>query len=160
MREYEQQFVDLLKERPVDRKLLCKTASFFLNAFGIHMDEMAAEIEADAGAKALMDEISWHWINRAEIQSRVRWNYDDRNRLSYEICQNLCNTLSGEKIPTLASDEKCVGYELAVYMSREHRTIQQSFTGFVFTYLTATNEDFRKMTKEAGYNKLGKLIMI
>lgn len=160
MREDEKKFIELLKERPVQKKNLCKTASYFVNCFCINTEEMVAEIAADAEAKELMDEIAWHWIHRAYIQSQNKWNYDDRNKIAYEICRDLCETPKGEEIIRLSSDKKCVGYEVALYMASEHRTLQQTFTGFVFTYLTTTNERFQEISKEAGHPDVKRLPLI
>ena len=44
--------------------------------------------------------------------------------------------------------------------TREHRTLQQSFTGFVFAYLSETCPEFAELTEKAGYERLGRLMMI
>lgn len=162
MRSDEKHFVKLLGEKLDERKEeeLCKSASAFVNSFGIHEKEMISAIADDLDRNEQMTEIAWNWIYLAAERSRCRWNYDERNETSYEICRQLACTSTGAETRKYAVKKDTPGYRLAEYMSKEHRTLQQTFTGFVFMFMTETNEVFRQMTKEAGYEKLGRLALI
>lgn len=173
MSKYQKNMVDQLKEHSYNPKELSNEISLAMNSFFIETDEMIQEITVDKNAKAHMDEISWYWIRIAAENFKEQYTYDDRNEASYETCFQLYNCKTGKKhmdkllpdfdtrylsryeLPDLKG-----GYQVVIKMQRDHRTIQQTFTGFIFSYLTKTSSVFNKMANEIGYDKLGYLPMI
>ena len=154
MRKSEELFIKMLKLN--NRKELIKTTSEFVNAFKINTKEMIKEIHKDNGAKNIMDEISWYWI-RINSDSFKNRRYDLRNEESCKICAQLYSTEYGKRcinsytveyhenddLKQIQSD----AYAVAKAMSMDHKTLQQTFSRFVFNYLYETNIEFQYMVE-------------
>jgi len=176
MRNCEENFLLALKSDEFDINLVCGFLSEIINSFSISTNEMIEEIENNLVAKMHMDQISWYWIRTAAEAFINKGNYDDRNKASYWNCYRLFHSESGEKsIPDFTKEYNLMDFDfsvktleerrvsdylVSVYMRHEHRTLQQTFTGFVFTYLTRTNQLFQEITKEIGEDRMGYMWMI
>lgn len=177
MRTCEEEFVSILKETDnIDITRFCNTISYVINSFSIQTKAILDAINSDDTAQNRMNQIAWYWI-RSAAYAYKNGNYDERNRISYEKCNRLCDSETGkEVIPLYTNDfnesdfkycslndldgKRCKEYLVSIYMVREHRTLQQTFTGLIFTYLTEQSSEFRRMTAEIGEDKLGYMIMI
>lgn len=173
MREYEANFVELLKT-DYEPETMTKTISNMVNSFSMSTKEMIQAIAAAETAKKRMDGISWYWIRTIGTLFKNPYAYDARNEQAYKICNKLLLTETDNVIFKQTKDFdpetsdyyheprfKCNNpYEVAMLFTREHRTLQQSFTGFVFAYLTDTCPEFAELTEKAGYERLGHLMMI
>ena len=170
MTNREKEFIKTLKEShrkstvKIVRELFV-ACSDMVNSFSRPDVEVIEEIRKDKFLTEQMNQISWYFM------------YDEINEQALKTCLQLFLTPKGTVVVTKNTEDfkeedlfgkiskyennRCdMGYLFAIMMSNEHRTIQQSFTGFVFTYLTKTNKDFCKITKEAGRDELGYMWMI
>lgn len=177
MRTCEKEFVSMLKETDtLDISRLCSTISYVINSFSIQTKEILDEINSDDIAQNRMNQIAWYWI-RSAAYAYKNGCYDERNRISYEKCSRLCDSKTGKEIIPLYTNDfnksdfkygslvtlegkRCKEYLVSIYMVHEHRTLQQIFTGLIFTYLTEQSSEFRRMTSEIGEDQLGYMIMI
>jgi hypothetical protein len=182
MTNREKEFIKTLKEShrkstvKIVRELFV-ACSDMVNSFSRPDVEVIEEIRKDKFLTEQMNQISWYWIRTAATNASTNFMYDERNEQALKTCLQLFLTPKGTEVVTKNTEDfkeedlfgkiskyennRCdMGYLFAIMMSTEHRTIQQSFTGFVFTYLTKTNKDFCKITKEAGRDELGYMWMI
>ena len=152
MRECEEKLVELLKTSE-DEKQISHEFSLVVNSFTISTKELIAAIKADDAANKKMQEIGYYWIRKSTTQ-----DYDDRNEIACRKCRELVEAEPAIKEKT--EERKTLGYRVAELMARDHRTLQQTFTGFVFRHLSETDGFFNEAVKKAGYDSLGYLPLI
>lgn len=182
MTDREKQFIKELRESHrkgtvTDARELFNSCSDMVNSFSRPDPEVIEEIRNNKFMTEQMNKISWYWIRVAAANASKKFMYDERNEQALRTCFWLLMTPKGTEIVIRNTEDfkeddlfgkiskyeynPCdIGYLFAMMMSTEHRTIQQAFTGFVFTYLTKTNKEFHQMTKEAGKEELGYMQMI
>lgn len=180
MRESEKNFLKKLKESKEKDifdsvKELFEACSNMINSFSRPSVEVIKEIEKNSFLTEQMNQISWYWIRTAATNATKKNTYDARNEEALKLCWKLFQTSTGERVISSNTKEFIeqdfmylrdndypynTGYLFSWFMMKEHRTLQQIFTGFVFTYLTKTNQDFCKMIKEIGEDRLDYMLMI
>jgi len=155
-------------------KGLCSDMDNMVNCTCFRAKEIAQELCKNTKAKAIMCRISLLWIERLENFYQKGF-YDDRNHASCKICsyiykeqqyQQLYNLYSFKKpchIDQLyqanlfqKADEFKLNAEqiIVLYMSWSHRTLVQTLTRLVFTFLLESGESdisemFDKMISDA-----------
>lgn len=171
MRKYESDFVELLKT-DYNPKEMAEKISYVVNSFTISTKEIIRSIISSEVANRKMNEISYFWIRIIGSLYENPHSYDDRNKQAYKICNKLLkcesenlilrNTkdLDSRDVNNHMPESTNAAFQTALYLTREHRTLQQTFTGLVFSYLTETCPEFVRLSEKAGYGKLGYMLMI
>ena len=176
MREIENKLVDMLSSNSeINPEELCLIISDVVNSFIRPSKELIEKICENPKASSRMSQISWYWIKAVNMYYENEI-YDDRNHFSCERCNQIYHSPTGnnyinEYTPAYNEDDfnysiksllgkRIPEYLVSLCMCREHRTLQQTFTGLVFTYLTKTSEEFRTMTKEIKEYELGYMMVI
>ena len=153
MREDEKKFLEMLNDDNINEKKAASIISNMINAFVINTFDIFCEIEHDEKLKKNMDALSRAWIlSEAECYC-LRDNYDGRNVIACKLCQDY-------KEANKIDEENGIWAKVANRFTREHRTLQQSFTRFVFKYLEFSDPDFYDKIKSAGYDGIPSLPLI
>lgn len=152
MREDEKKFLEMLNDDNIDKEKAASIISNMINAFVINTFDISCAIECDENLKKNMDTLSRAWI-LSEAECYLADHYDGRNEIACKLCQDY-------KEANEIDDENGIWTKVAERFTREHRTLQQSFTRFVFKYLEITDADFYEKIKSAGYDGIPSLPLI
>lgn len=173
MIEKEETMIALLKTAPEYRgnwtkdtekevgKTIGQAISNSVNNFFVNSREIAEALFDSKKASITMDHIAAAWV--AVLNGQYKQEaYDDRNAYSTKIGQQLYKLPDiaafirkngcAEYAPYMRDKKKTLtcyhtGMYVADYMSREHRTLQQTFSEIVFLYL---KQKFPKLDKTLG----------
>ena len=152
MREDEKKFLEILNDDDVSEEKAASVISNMINAFVINTFDISCAIERDENLKKNMDALSRAWI-LSEAECYLTDLYDGRNEIACKLCLKY-------KEANEIDEENGIWTKVADRFTREHRTLQQSFTRFVFKYLELTDENFYEKMKKAGYDGIPSLPMI
>lgn len=95
-----------------------------------------------------MKQLALHWL---VILSSDNYMTDDRNAIAARKGKELAEVpFLKRKLANLKDDVKMV--KICMEISRDHRTLQQTFSGFVFYYIliTATEKQQEQITSRLG----------
>lgn len=152
MREDEKRFIEILKQTKIDCREAVSAISNMINSFVINTFDIVSEIRNDEKAKKNMDTLSNAWIYSC-AECFLTNRYDYRNEIACKLCLEY-------KMANHIDINDGIWINIANSMTKEHRTLQQSFTRFVFKYLELTDENFYEKMKKAGYDGIPSLPMI
>ena len=154
--ENEKKMIDILSDPMADGKDIANAISMAMNSFIIHSDELIKALQENEKANAIMDMISWNWI-KVKADDFSDNNYDGRNEIAVRKCYEINSEIKEGCITKPSTKREMT---ILLILTREHRTIQQSLTGFIFLYLRKTSEYFREITERIGKGDIGMLPMI
>lgn len=123
-----------------------------VNGFGLNFKELVGLILLDEKAVENMDRIAASWLRVLRFQSLESYHYDGRNQYSVMQGEKLSHNPFVLSFAHEHSNEAFrmrelnkrprdrfipldIGSQIAAEMFSAHRTLQQSFSGLVFTYL-------------------------
>ena len=148
MRDREIKFVEDIKtlyEEKKDLEEVVRNLSLMLNCFGVSKKEIAEAIIRDSEASENMREISRRWIQILMFQEAAGF-YDGRNEYSVKLAGEIAEKLRIDMDETIERDLRSykrsadpIDY-ICCAMHFEHRTLQQTFSGIVFGFLSISEE--------------------
>lgn len=132
-------FVGMLKDPKCNGADLANEASRMCNVLRLDTEKTVTEVREDnESSEIFLNQIALPWVIKLNEMAQSE-KYDDRNEMSVTI---------GAAFYRVASQLEYLPCRLTAWskdfvegMSREHRTIQQTFSGIVFLYLAKELEE-------------------
>lgn len=126
-------FVEMLKEPECNGADLVNEASRMCSVLCLGTERIMDEIKENTETSdVFQDRIALPWIMQLYEMAQDRM-YDARNEMAIKIGAALYKTLV--QLDFISCKPADRSKDFVAGMSREHRTIQQSFSGIVFLYL-------------------------
>lgn len=139
-----------MNEEKVDFKQEAKEISDYFsrvtNNFSFHYQELAEELKDSKE----MRQLAFHWLT---ILRSENYRTDGRNEKAKMRGQELAEVpFIKKKLENLKEDVKLI--KVAVELSHDHRTLQQTFSKFVFYYIliTCTEKQQKELKEKLGEN--------
>lgn len=146
----EDRFLELLDASDVTAATmeeLYKAADLMVNSFSFNPEKLTEEIVDDVHRRAVMEMIAVHFI-RFWGEEAEEWLVDARNEKAVEYCKkisetqefkSICSNLKNEEAGAIASE--------FVHKTRQmHRTLMQSFAGFIFCFIAHCDGDWKTIS--------------
>ena len=144
MKETDKMFVQKLSEENANGTELSTLAGSMVNTFGLDVEGISNAIQDQPTARKNFAKIALSWIHEL-YDMKLHDAYDGRNEFSVWIGAVLYNCLP-IVAPRFKYELSPVGMEFSVKFSREHRTLQQSFSSIVFRFLSKQLTDEEEKT--------------
>ena len=134
----EKELVDILCGKLELNEKTKYAVSNSVNCISFHADEIAnwivKNMEASEACRLKVYEICGSWLEVLKEQYRNH-RYDERNRYSAMI-----GNILADVIPDISDPDSPVRKYLSEPMSREHRTLQQTFSGLLFLVIRSMSK--------------------
>ena len=144
---------------PENEKELQKAVSRFVNSFSFDHKELVAEIQQSEPANANFRKIVAWWVTCLACMQNFNYYYDGRNEIAVRKGTEISNhpaflafqkqvlgdidaTFEVSKMFKSWNAQKLDGLTFCQCETRDHRTLQQSFSKIVFYYLNETVGSF------------------
>lgn len=148
--------IDNMKNR-VSVEEIFRSLELMVNSFSVHPEEFVDEILGDKSVSDLFDNLSACWILCLNFMYSNNL-YDGRNEYA---CRTASELMRDDSVKAFISSKRGQfeqgnvfsmrnyisensGAEIAARMTRSHRTLQQTFSRYIFLYIK----------KKVGYEKL------
>lgn len=105
-----------------------------VNCFGFDYEKVSEEIRKENGA--LFYAICMEWIRKCAENADIPYKQDGRNEYALRICKEFSGSVDwGFFDSHCPADDREIAAAVAERGERFHRTLQQSVTRLIFTYL-------------------------
>ena len=145
-------FIEMLKNSECNGADLANEASRICNVLCLSTEKIVSEIrESSEASNVFLNFIALPWIGKL-YEMEQKGLYDGRNEIAVKTGAALYKT--SVQLDFVSCKPTDLNNDFVLAMSREHRTIQQSFSGIVFQYLAKSLEEKGMLAKVDGFMSL------